>query len=60
MLRASIARIPGLEKMVLASQPGGRLGSAEEVAEAVVWLCSARASFVSGESMLVDAASVAR
>ena len=60
MLRASIAKIPGMEKMVLASQPGGRFGRPEEIAEAAVWLCSDRASFVSGESMLVDAASVAR
>jgi NAD(P)-dependent dehydrogenase (short-subunit alcohol dehydrogenase family) len=60
MLRASIAKLPGIEKMVLASQPGGRFGRAEEIAEAVVWLCSDRASFVSGESMLVDAAAVAR
>ncbi len=60
MLRASIEKLPGMEKMVLASQPGGRFGRPEEIAEAAVWLCSDRASFVSGESMLVDAASVAR
>jgi NAD(P)-dependent dehydrogenase (short-subunit alcohol dehydrogenase family) len=60
MLRASIDRLPGIEKMILASQPGGRFGRPEEIAEAAVWLCSDRASFVSGESMLVDAASVAR
>jgi NAD(P)-dependent dehydrogenase (short-subunit alcohol dehydrogenase family) len=60
MLRASIARLPGMEKMVLASQPGGRFGRPEEIAEAAVWLCSDRASFVSGTSMSVDAASVAR
>ena len=60
MLRASIDKLPGMEKMVLASQPGGRFGRPEEIAEAAVWLCSDRASFVSGESMLVDAASVAR
>lgn len=60
MLRASISKLPGMEKMVLASQPGGRFGRPEEIAEAAVWLCSDRASFVSGESMLVDAASVAR
>lgn len=60
MLRASIASLPGMEKMVLSSQPGGRFGRPEEIAEAAVWLCSDRASFVSGESMLVDAASVAR
>jgi NAD(P)-dependent dehydrogenase (short-subunit alcohol dehydrogenase family) len=60
MLRGSIATAPGMEKIFLASQPGGRFGRPEEVAEAVVWLCSDRAGFVSGESMLVDAAAVAR
>jgi len=38
----------------------GRLGEPEEIAEAAVWLCSDRASFVSGESMLVDGATVCR
>lgn len=60
MLRASMAMSPEVEKMILASQPGGRLGRAEEIAEAAVWLCSDRASFVSGESMLVDGGAVAR
>ncbi len=60
MLRAIMGRDPELEKMILAGQPGGRLGKAEEIAEAAVWLCSDRASFVSGESMLVDGAAVAR
>lgn len=60
MLRASIASMPSLAERLRATQPGGRFGRPEEVAEAVVWLCSDRASFVSGESMLVDAASVAR
>jgi NAD(P)-dependent dehydrogenase (short-subunit alcohol dehydrogenase family) len=60
MLRASMARDPGLEKLIRMSLPGGRLGTPEEIAEAAVWLCSDRASFVSGESMLVDGGSVAR
>jgi len=38
----------------------GTLGTANEIAETVVWLCSDRASFVSGESMLVDGATVCR
>jgi NAD(P)-dependent dehydrogenase (short-subunit alcohol dehydrogenase family) len=49
-----------VEKLILAGQPGGRLGRPEEIAEAAVWLCSDRASFVSGESMLVDGAAVCR
>ncbi len=34
--------------------PIGRLGRVEEVAEAVLWLCSDRASFVTGHSLIVD------
>jgi NAD(P)-dependent dehydrogenase (short-subunit alcohol dehydrogenase family) len=41
------------------TQPVGRLGEPEEVAEAAVWLCSDRASFVSGVPLPVDAASSA-
>jgi NAD(P)-dependent dehydrogenase (short-subunit alcohol dehydrogenase family) len=59
-LRSAMSLSPQVEKMILKSLPGGRLGKAEEIAEAAVWLCSDRASFVSGESMLVDGATVAR
>jgi NAD(P)-dependent dehydrogenase (short-subunit alcohol dehydrogenase family) len=51
---------PEVGKAILASQPGGRLGLPEEIAEAVVWLCSDRASFVTGSAMLVDGGAVAR
>jgi len=60
MLQASMQQSPQMEKLIRASQPSGRFGRPDEIAEAVVWLCSERASFVSGESMLVDGASVAR
>jgi NAD(P)-dependent dehydrogenase (short-subunit alcohol dehydrogenase family) len=59
-LRAAMRQAPQVEKMVMASLPGGRLGRPEEIAEAAVWLCSDRASFVSGESMLIDGGAVAR
>ncbi|WP_046247246.1 SDR family NAD(P)-dependent oxidoreductase [Hymenobacter terrenus] len=36
------------------THPVGRLGSPEEVARLVVWLCSDEATFVTGESILVD------
>ncbi len=35
-------------------QPVGRLGTADEVAAAIVWLCSDDASFVTGHAMAVD------
>ncbi|MEN8185468.1 MAG: glucose 1-dehydrogenase [Myxococcota bacterium] len=60
MLRATMAGDPGIGKMILRGQPGGRLGRAEEVAEAAVWLCSERASFVSGDALRVDGAALSR
>ena len=37
-----------------ALHPIGRLGRVEEVAEAVLWLCSGKSSFVTGHSLIVD------
>jgi NAD(P)-dependent dehydrogenase (short-subunit alcohol dehydrogenase family) len=59
-LRAHMAKDPAIETGILATQPGGRLGTPEEIAESVVWLCSDRASFVTGESFVVDGGAVAR
>jgi NAD(P)-dependent dehydrogenase (short-subunit alcohol dehydrogenase family) len=41
-------------------QPIGRTARPEEIAEAVVWLCSDKASFVVGHVMVVDGGFVAR
>ena len=34
--------------------PIGRIGRVEEIAEAVLWLCSKKSSFVTGHSLVVD------
>jgi NAD(P)-dependent dehydrogenase (short-subunit alcohol dehydrogenase family) len=34
--------------------PIGRLGQVDEIAEAVLWLCSKKSSFVTGHSLIVD------
>jgi NAD(P)-dependent dehydrogenase (short-subunit alcohol dehydrogenase family) len=60
MLRRYLDENPGVDKIILRTMPAGRLGTPEEVAAAVVWLCSDAASFVNGESMLVDGGQVCR
>jgi len=40
--------------------PVGRIGRVEEVAAAVLWLCSSKASFVTGHSLIVDGGFTAR
>lgn len=39
---------------VIAEEPVGRMGKAEEIAAAVVWLCSDAAAFVVGHAMVID------
>jgi len=45
---------PQVHKNVLNSHPIGRFGRPEEIAEAVVWMCSDRASFMTGQSLVLD------
>jgi NAD(P)-dependent dehydrogenase (short-subunit alcohol dehydrogenase family) len=45
---------PEFRARILASEPMGRPGRPEEIAAAVVWLCSDAASFVTGHAMSVD------
>ena len=44
----------------VAGQPIARLGQADEMAAAVLWLCSPGASFVLGVALPVDGGYVAR
>jgi NAD(P)-dependent dehydrogenase (short-subunit alcohol dehydrogenase family) len=54
MLQRGASRRPQIIEKMAAAQPGGRLGQPQEIAEAVVWLCSEAASFVTGHAMPVD------
>jgi NAD(P)-dependent dehydrogenase (short-subunit alcohol dehydrogenase family) len=60
MIQEFLAANPAAAGMVTGSVGRGTLGEPGEVAQAAVWLCSDRAGFVSGESMLVDGATVCR
>lgn len=45
---------PDVHKFVLGCHPIGRFGKPSEVAETVVWMCSDRASFMTGQSLVLD------
>jgi len=45
---------PEINKFVLGLHPIGRFGKPGEVSEAVVWMCSERASFMTGQSLVLD------
>ena len=51
---------PQMEAQIMARQPIGRLGTPEEVAAAVIWLCSPASSFVTGQALGVDGGLLAR
>jgi len=45
---------PAIVKAMVAREPIGRFGEPEEIAGAVVWLCTPAASFMVGHAMAVD------
>lgn len=47
-------RAPAARKYVVSCHPIGRLGKPMEIAEAVVWMCSDRASLMTGQSLVLD------
>jgi NAD(P)-dependent dehydrogenase (short-subunit alcohol dehydrogenase family) len=48
--------LKAMEKMI----PMGRVGQPEEIADAVLWLCSSAASYITGQSISVDGGFVMR
>ena len=45
---------PDAHERAIAFHPMGRFGKASEIAEAVLWMCSSAASFMTGQSLVVD------
>jgi NAD(P)-dependent dehydrogenase (short-subunit alcohol dehydrogenase family) len=54
MVHNAVASYPGLQGELEKMHPIGRLGHAEEIAAAVMWLCSDDSSFVLGHALSVD------
>ena len=60
MIARSAQAIPGFDELAVAMEPVGRFGQSSEIGEAVAWLCSDAASFVTGIPMSVDGGMVAQ
>lgn len=57
---AGLTTDPDIKKSLVDLHPIGRLGKPEEVADAIVWLASDEASFITGHTLLVDGGYTAR
>jgi NAD(P)-dependent dehydrogenase (short-subunit alcohol dehydrogenase family) len=60
LIEQALLSRPEMEDQIIVRHPVGRMGKPEEIAEAVVWLCSDAASFVTGHTMTVDGGYVAQ
>jgi NAD(P)-dependent dehydrogenase (short-subunit alcohol dehydrogenase family) len=54
MMQRFTGGTPEGRERVIAQEPIGRMGKPEEIAAAVVWLCSDAAAFVIGHAMVLD------
>jgi len=48
------------EQQLAAGEPMGRMGTPQEMADVVIWLCSDRSSFVTGQAIAADGGWVAK
>jgi NAD(P)-dependent dehydrogenase (short-subunit alcohol dehydrogenase family) len=54
MYERRVGNDPETTARIISEIPLRRLGQPEDIAEAVIWLCSEGASFVTGHSLVVD------
>lgn len=60
MIDRFTAANPDAEAQLALGEPIGRMGRPEEIASAVLWLCSDGASFTTGQALAVDGGWVAQ
>ncbi len=60
MMDETFDRFPGFRESLIGFVPMGRLGRPAEVAQAIAWLSSPAASFVTGEALAVEGGLLAR
>jgi NAD(P)-dependent dehydrogenase (short-subunit alcohol dehydrogenase family) len=58
-MTAPLAANPEMRKVLDSMTPMGRMGRPEEIASAVLWLCSDQASFVTGHALVIDGGATA-
>lgn len=54
MVQQALADEPETMNAVIAAIPAGSLGRSEEIASAVLWLCSPQAGFMTGQAIAID------
>ena len=54
MVHAAVDSDPNVETYLKSLHPIGHIGESEDIAEAVVWLCSDASKFVLGHALVVD------
>ncbi len=60
MMDETFARFPGFREALVGFVPMGRMGRPDEVAQAIAWLASDAASFITGEYLTIEGGLLAR
>lgn len=58
-MTAPLFKDPEMKKLVDSMTPMGRVAHPDEIAEAVLWLCSSASSFVTGHPLVIDGGATA-